>query len=226
MTVTVQSIIDKAQIILQDTGTTRRWDDTEMLKWINEAHSQIVMLKPDAYVQNQSVILAAGTKQSLPTGGLQLIDVIRNMGTGGATAGAAIVQVNRKVLDNMSRSWHTETQQTAIEFYTFDERNPKNWYCYPPSDGTGYVEEVYSSVPAQVTLGGNILLDDVYHGAILQYLLYRSYAKDADFTANQQRAESEFAKFLRYLGMKEQAELAYDPNRRPEAATTSIANKQ
>ena len=60
-TITAQSIVDRARHILQDTtsGGTR-WLDPELLKWLNDAQREIVLLKPNAYssVENIGLTIA------------------------------------------------------------------------------------------------------------------------------------------------------------------------
>ena len=79
MSVTVQSVIDRVQAVLQDT-TGVRWPVTaELVLWVNDAQREIALLKPDASAVNTTVTLAAGTKQEIPSAGNRLLKVIRNM---------------------------------------------------------------------------------------------------------------------------------------------------
>jgi hypothetical protein len=212
MTVAVNDIVDKAEIILQDTTNTR-WPASELIGWLNDAQLEIVLQKPEASITNESVAMTAGTKQSLPASGIQLIDVIRNMGAGGATPGNAIRIIDRKILDAQVPDWHlTAGAAAVIEHYMFDERDPENFYVYPPSDATTQIEIVYSSAPTTVTAGQNISLADVYANCILDYILYRAYSKDADYAANSQRAVGHFKAFMTSLGKRDQVEVAFDPN--------------
>ena len=51
-------------------------------------------------------------------------------------------------------------------------------------------------------------LDDVYEGALLDYVLYRAYAKDAENPANMNRSTSHYQAFVSALGGKIQGEAA------------------
>ena len=44
MAVTVQSVIDKVQLVLQDTSGIR-WTSGELVDWINDAQREIVFVK-------------------------------------------------------------------------------------------------------------------------------------------------------------------------------------
>lgn len=213
-TITAQNIIDKAEIILQDTTNTR-WPEDELLGWLNDGQREIVLNKPDANPTNESVALTAGTKQSIPTSGMQLLKVVRNMGTDGSTVGRAITLIDQRILDEQRSDWHTETQVAAIKHYSFDERDPRHFYVYPPADGTSQIELVYASAPADLDIGDTISIDDIYANALLDYVLYRAYAKDADYAVNNQRVLSAYKSFLSSLGKREQIETRDSPVMQP-----------
>jgi len=80
--------------------------------------------------------------------------------------------------------------------------NPKVFYVYPPAQ-SATTELVYSSVPMpHADSTGTIKLDDRYAPAILDYMLYRAYQKDADYAANDQRSQTAYQTFLNSLGVQ------------------------
>jgi len=214
-TITGTNIVDRAAIVLQDT-TGVRWPQTEeLLLWLNDGQREVVLRKPDAYAQNTVVQLVGGTKQSIPATGIQLLDIIRNMGTGGATPGRAITRIDRQILDEQRPDWHSETVSVETKHYMFDSRDPKHFYVYPPQHATaGQVEEVYSASPTDLSaLTDTITLDDIYSGVLLDYILYRAYSKDADLSPSApQRAVAHYNSFLSSLGAKGQIEQIINPN--------------
>jgi len=218
MSVAVNDIIDRAETILQDTTNTT-WPELELVDWLNAGQAEIVLLKPEASVTNDSIALAVSeTKQSLPSGGIQLLDVVRNMGTDGTTPGKAIRLIERRILDEQIPDWHSETGDAVVKRFMFDERDPKHFYVYPPQPAAspGYVEVVYSSAPTVVASDGDISIDDVYANALLDYILYRAYSKDADYAANNQRAMGHYQAFQLSIRGKNVAETLNDPNAKEE----------
>lgn len=213
-TITAQAIIDKAEIILQDT-TNVRWPAEELLSWLNDGQREIVLRKPDSYVENENQICVAGTKQSIPSDAIMLIDVVRNMGTNGTTPGRAVTPIDRKILDDQRPNWHTESGVAEVKHFSFDDRDPKHFYVYPPqpSSAFGYLELICSTSPPDVAAIGNaITLDDVYSNPLLDYILYRAYSKDAALSPTApQRAVSHYSAFLASLGIKEKAEALFGP---------------
>jgi hypothetical protein len=210
-TVTVASVIDKTQVILQDT-TGIRWPDDELLGWLNDGQREIVLYKPNTFVRNTSVRMSSGTKQGLPADGVQLIDVVRNMGINGSTAGRAIRITMREILDSQIPNWHTETPENEVKHYMYSMLDPKNFYVYPPNTGNGYVELVYGAAPTDATLNSTITLDDIYQTILVDYILYRAYSKDTEFAADVNRASSHQQAYLTALTGKAKVEIGANPN--------------
>lgn len=203
MPITAQNIADKAELLLQD-QTNIRWTEAELLGWINSGQREIMIYKPNANPVTGTVTTVAGTKQELPTGGLQVLDVTRTVG------GNAVTNIDRNILDVTLPDWHTQTA-AAAKHYVFDPRNPKIFYLYPPSAGSVEIEVCYSSVPADVaSMAGNIF-NDLYETVLLDYVLYRAYSKDAEHTANQARATQHYQAFIAALQGKTGAEAGLAP---------------
>jgi len=210
--ITAQNIVDRAAIIVQDeTGT--RWPESELLDWLNDGQREIVLLKPDANAQNEALQLDSGTKQSIPTDGLSLIDIVRNMGTDGDTPGRAVRFIQRSVLDDQLPNWHAETQKTEIQHYMFDDRDPERFYVYPPADGTSYIEIVYADTPTEVSLSDNISLGDFYANALLDFVLFKAYQKDADHAVSAERVMYAYRFFRNSLGLMDVSEAKGSPSR-------------
>lgn len=207
-TITAQEITDRARHILQDTtsGGTR-WLDDELLKWVNDAQREIVLLKPNAFSSVTDISLATGTKQEIPATGLMLLAVVRN------TDGRAVRRVDRNILDSENPDWHTVTTDAVVEHYVFDEDAQTTFWVYPPNDGAGSVECIVAESPADVaTMAGTITLNDIYANVMLDYILYRAYSKDTDYAGNVGRAGSHYQAFNNSLGVKVQMEGTSSPN--------------
>lgn len=214
---TTASLIAKAQTILQDT-TGIRWPEPELLGWLNDGQREIVLYKPNAYVVNESVALIAGTKQALPTAGVQLIDVVRNMGVSpGTTPGNAIRITMREILDSQVPGWHSTTPSAVVKHYCYSLLDPKYYYVYPPqpSSGMGYVEIVYGASPADATT--TITIDDIYMTVLIDYMLYRAYSKDTEFAADTNRAIAHQQAYMTALVGKGKVEAGFNPNASAQA---------
>lgn len=210
-TITVTAVLNRVAVILQD-PTNIRWPQAELLDWLNDGQREIALYKPNAFVKNVATKLVAGSKQALPADGVSLLDVVRNMGTSGTSPGNAIRAVSREILDSQIPGWHAATASSTTKHYTYTLLDPKTFYVYPPADGNGYADIVYVASPTDATLAGTITLDDIYVTALVNYVLFRAYSKDAEFAANGALAEKYYAQFQAILQGKVSSEMGSNPN--------------
>lgn len=221
-TVKVTDIIRRVEDVLQDTNI--RWPRTELQNWMNESYLAITLARPDANAKTGSFTCAAGTRQVLSSefpSSLRLLDVTRNLAT---NSGYKVIRlVARSVLDDQRPAWHAETGTTAIQHFTFDPRQPKEFFVYPPATTAAEIEVVYTDSPgatalteAQLDPAGSdttvILLDDIYMSPMIDWILYRAYSKDAEYGANEQRAQAAYGAFNAALATKNQVDSAVSPS--------------
>jgi len=222
------NIISRVQDTLQDT-TSVRWPEAELLRYINDAQREIVNFRPDASSKTANLQLVTGTLQSLPTEGLRLIKVTRNMSdaSGGASGKRAIRIVDVDILNTQEPNWHDAAASagtdaahtTVVKHYIFDEDDPRRFYVYPGVAGNAYIEIVYSKSPTDLAnTSATIDIDDIYGNAIVDYVLYRAYMKDAEYAGNGQRAASHYQLFSVSIGQGGQAQQLLSPN--PDVASS------
>lgn len=206
--VTSNEILTRVNKLLNDPGYTR-WPKDELLNYLNDAQRAIVLRRPDSYTADiDNFVCVEGTKQSLPADALKLIDVTRNE-SGKAIRGP----YNRQVLDDNYDTWYAGKTAQEVELYIYDERNPKTFYVYPGVVAGINLTLVYSKAPPAIDATGNdagevIALDDVYVNAIIEWVLYRSYMKDAEYAANPNKSQMHMNAFKSQLGEKSQADVA------------------
>jgi hypothetical protein len=219
MSTTYQTIIDKAEIVLQDAEdnqTLRRWPESEILTWATDAEIEIAKLKGDSYPVIEVVQLAAGSQQSLPDRATLLMDVLSNMSTDGTTRGDIVSVVDKKLMNAINPGWMTDTAKTVCTHVIYDTlRSPKLYWVYPQSTGTNYLEIMCNKLPDNVSkvIGDDILLPDEYSNSMLHYILAMCFAKDFDIPNSQARTGIHMNIFLESLGRKEMAEEMYQAKR-------------
>lgn len=182
-----------------------RWTDAELIDYINDAQRQIVVHRPDANARNVSVALAAGTKQALPAGGVRFLRAVRNMGALGNKPGRSIRETTREALDSERVDWHSEAPNAdgSVTHLAFDPVNPKTYYVYPQAKAGVQIEIVYSALPTVVVgINDALALDDIYINPVIDWVLYRSYSKDADYAGNMGRALQHMQSFATELGVE------------------------
>jgi hypothetical protein len=220
-TVKVIDIIQRVEAVLQDSNV--RWPRVELQTWLNESYLAITLLRPDANAKTGQFTCSAGTRQTLSSvfpSGLRLLDITRNVA---ATSTKKVVRiVSRSVLDDQRPAWHSENETVNIQHYTYDARQPKEFFVYPPASTDATLEIVYADTPGSHSLseadldpaGTNtevILLDDIYMSPIIDWVLYRAYSKDAEYGSNEARAVGAYNAFNSALGSKTQVDAAVAP---------------
>lgn len=206
--VTSNEIMQRVNKLLNDPGFTR-WPKEELLNYLNDAQRAIVLRRPDSYtVDVDDFACVVGVKQSLPADALKLIDIPRN-----ASGKAIRGPYNRQVLDDNYDTWYAGKTATEVELYIYDERNPKTFYVYPGVTPGIELTLVYSKAPPAIDSAANdssevIALDDVYVNAIIEWILYRAYMKDAEYAANPNKSQMHMNAFRSQLGEKSQADVA------------------
>lgn len=185
-TITAQTIINRAAALLEDAGNTS-FKRPELLDWLNEAQTQVVAFVPGANSKAASLQLTAGTKQTLPTESIVLIEAVRN--TGGPTVRLA----TRESLDGGPIDWHTAAEKDVVKNYVYDVNVPDIFYVYPPNTGNGYLDVVYAVTPTVLASENSaISVKDVYAAALLNYVMFRAHSHDTDYLSGGKEAAAAY----------------------------------
>lgn len=229
MAVTAKEVFTRVRDLSQD-ATSVRWPLSELLRWLNDALSEVVLHKPSAGGSTVVLDLEEGTYQTVPTDYIGLLRVIRNITavdseSGARTGGRAIRMVQRDILDSQHPDWHSNTSvpfNVAVKHVVYDPADPRAFYVYPGNNGSGKIEAVAYKVPPPIALPGSpedidaytatLGIADIYKNAVVDYILYRAYSKDAQFAGNAQRANAHFQMFANSLGIKIKNEITSNPN--------------
>lgn len=237
MAVQAKSVLHRAQTLIQD-NTGIRWPLPELAQWLNDATREVALHKPSASSKSVVLSLENGTRQTIPAGALMLLRIIRNLGSSSTESnrkgGRAVRLVNRDVLDTQHPDWHDESISpfsSTVKHFVFDESDPCAFYVFPGNDGNGKVEALVSQAPTPIDDSGTKLEDynmdvplpDIYTNAVLDYVLYRAYSKDASFAENMERAASHYKTFAGSLGIRSQVEMSDGANNAPYRVTRDRA---
>lgn len=166
---------------LQDTGAVR-WTQETLFGYLRDGQREIAALKPDACTVTGNVTLVAGSKQVMPSGSTGLVRPVRNLGTDGATPGAAIEMFDMATLQTLLPDWSTMTADGVVLFVGYDKEDPDTFFTVPPQPATPHkIEAVYGVLPADpASVGSAITVRDVYANALLDYVLYRAYGEETE----------------------------------------------
>jgi len=209
----VSDLIQRARKLLNDEDQVQyRWADAELISWINDAQRAVATLRPDACPDTKIVNLVAGTKQSIPAENFRLLDIVRNVASDGVTPGRAVGIIERETLDLFDPYWHKGKAKAEARHFTYDERTPTVFFVFPPVNAGTKVEAVFSKYPVKVDdLDDDLELPETYFEATLNYVMYRAYSKDTEFTSNPQVAGAYLAAYNNLMGVKTLKTNAFSP---------------
>lgn len=206
MTTSVTTILNRVRVLLIDQEGDR-WLDDELLEWLNEGQRAVVGIKPDTNTIRETFNCAAGTRQTLPAGATQLLDIPRN--ADGTLR--AVRYVARHTLDSENPYWHSSVASGEIRNYVYDKNDGMTFFVYPPAEADAALEIVYSAIPTDCVINGDITLADDMAAPLVDYVCYRAYMKDGDFALNAQRATTHYQAFIAGVTGRELAEVQDAP---------------
>lgn len=205
-------IISRAQNTLLDL-TGDFWSSNELIDYLNAAFSSVLIVKPDAIVKTSSFLLVQSATQTLPNDGVQFFSLTRNL----TPSQRVITEIDINHLNHADPDWPM-TNDSTVQNFMHDKRNPKIFYVYPvPVNSNQTVEIIYTADATRVSvLTDPIPFDDVYESVlhfmtVAQALLKNS--KRGDMTKGSQY----FNMALNLLGQKTSAQTALAPET-PEKA--------
>ena len=144
------------------------WGDAALCKYISEAQNACILLGVDANVVTENKTLSPSSMQSLPTGGIRLIDV----------HGAR--KIPKEVMDEAVPGWMDETTTSSIEHFMYDDENPRIFWVYKkPATGSITNQISYAKSVSLLKYGTDPLtLPDSYIPAIKEFVLWRAMSEE------------------------------------------------
>ncbi len=216
-TIAASALIARASEVAQDQSNVT-WTQPQALSWLNEGMLAICLAKPNAAVAILPKQLAPGTLQICD--GREILDVIRNMGPDGATPGRAILPFDRRGKDEANPMWQSATPSTTVREWAWHEDAPRHYYVSPPVSAVSpvYIETMEAVDPTPLVLFTDIIpVDDIFQVALVDWVCYRFFSRDANVTPSVQRAQAHLQSFLAAVKGQQQGE---------QAASISTAEQQ
>ena len=205
----VTDIIQRVRSLLQDTGTTPRWSNDDLLNCFNEAQLAIVQNRPDTYSQVTTFQCASTARQAVPDAAYRLMDVIDNL-----TSGRAVTKTTRDSLDSLVSNWSTSSG-SQVEQFIYDEKSPGVFYVYPVPPDNHEINILISRTPTPVAITDFVTdttaleLDLIWINPILNYMMFRAYMMDGETEQNLMQAQSYLKMFANDLQLKWNVDLIF-----------------
>lgn len=216
-----KNIISAAQALLQDDGT--RWSVDELAGWINAGVREIAIHRPDVVSETVEHELVEGTRQTLPEAAVKLIEIVRN-----ADGRPISLVKDRRMLDVSAPNWHRMPPASYVKHFIFDLRDTNVFYVYPPAQLGIKVDMVVAQLPPSVVSASNVVTQDevgvpaIFQSALIDYVLYRAWTKDAEYAGNAALGSAHYQAFSLALAGDLQANVLAGPKKRGSATPESI----
>jgi hypothetical protein len=216
-TITANSLIDDAALMANDTLNIR-WTREELLNWLNAGQRAIVALAPESNVSWIELPIPAGsTAATVASAVLHIVAIVCNKD------GGAIRLVDRELLDSRYPNWPTNKDHGIAEkkAYCYDPRSPKQVFLWPVHSDSRLVVGQAVMTPvnctAKTAAAGTlpthlIQLGDEYAEALVDFMLFRAYAKDTD-PSSAQKAQLYYTAFANVVTGNRNVMQGNEPNK-------------
>ena len=194
-----RAIIAEAQTQLQDIEGVR-WSAGELVGYLNEGQRMIVSARPSESARSEAFQVVDGPRQPLPEYATLLLDAHHNS----SPRQRALTKVERHTLETVARDWMSMQPSEATIHYMYSDLEPRAFYVYPPAIAGSHLQVTFSVYPEDVatptgptaaSVNGDTGLEARWDTALLDYVLFRAWSKDAEYAANEQRASSHLGLF-------------------------------
>lgn len=186
-----------------------RWTVANLVTYLNDACLQTVIARPEAKVATRVLQLTEGTRQTLPADAVALMEVQRNV-----PSGRVVRFVDKKTMDASLPLWHAASRMVDVRDYTFDPKDPKTFWVYPPAHATTKTEVLLSVRPTIVASVAApwdpFPLDPEYSEPVRLWMLHRAYAIDTG-AGSLQKSGGYYNQFFQWFGIDAQAKAAAEP---------------
>lgn len=204
MTIAASRIIADCQRELQDSDGVR-WPAGELVGYLNDGQRLIVTLNRGASAKTDVMTLAEGVKQTAAIDVVEVMDVLANADG----RRRAIRQVSRAMMDACEPGWMAKTPVGEVVHFMVDAHLPRQFEVYPPASAGVRVLCKLSMLPSDVAppvgpmaadVPGDISIRDEFAEPLRNYVLYRAWAKDAEYGGNSALAQAHYALFNTAIG--------------------------
>lgn len=194
MSLSVATVLTDTRRLLNDTAGDR-WTLAMLLGWITECYIELASKLPETCAVRYSTSYAAGAVQSAPAGTLRIHRIL-GIDNGSGVISRVLTQASADTLFAEDPAWMAATTGTPDHWARVAGDDSK-YYLYPAPTGTGSVLMERVETPPTLSAGNESIssLDVVHQPIVVDYVLYRAFAVDADNNANAELSASYYAAY-------------------------------
>ena len=202
--ISVEELVTTILYTLQDEDFVR-WSRSEIDSYINEAQFFLLEADINAFTVRKEHKCDNGVLQEVPN--IERILEIENVKT-----------IDRVTMDAVRPFWRSEKSSPRPEFVIFNELDDKSFFVYPPASSNPSITLLVQVKPQTIKSDGSTMNETVipvkhsYFHALMNFVLYRCYDKDADDAFNAQRAQQYLSAAYQALNIKTNQVVESNPN--------------
>lgn len=207
-----QKIFAQARTLLLDVSPAT-WADADFLKFLNDARDSTYSVRPDLFEATETLTLAAGARQTLPSNASRLFRPIRNVSHKNKRH---ITVVAPMTLAMHRPNWRSEKQSAEILHVLYDEKDGNQYEVYPPALAGVTIEMSYAKPPTDITSASDNseLPEGTESVAYIDYVIARAMMVESNVSASMvNRAAGHMQIYQSKLGIGAESKGETSPNR-------------
>lgn len=192
-----KDVISRVRTILKDSTSFERWSENELFAWLQDAVDEIGNVKPDETTELLTIELDNNNRQRLPQTIRQLVRLERNVD------GLRINKADRYALTSCENLYHPLNESSEIYDYWQDSASSREYWVYPKPRSGVRIEGYFSLYQPEINnLDDQLRIQPAYRMALVDYVLYRAYSKDAEYADNARLASMYAEAFTNKTGIR------------------------
>lgn len=201
-----------------------RWTKSNLADYLTDAIAVMAALKPTLFTVFAPLRLAPGAVQTVPGEFTELVDILYNFNSDG-TQGEYVNQGSFTTARALGRSACTPAYGDGyvVRSYTVHPENDTYYIVDPPAPSVSPMPAVWALLrraPNVIVVETDEVVmanttPETYRSALLEWMLYRAFARDTESTDSFQKSQAHYKAFYQFLGLPPR-----DKDAVPVAATT------
>ncbi|UKA11712.1 DUF6682 family protein [Photobacterium damselae] len=184
----VKILIDRVSRELVDPRNAR-WYRDELTQYLSEAIGVIAAKQPGLVAKTIDLSVTS-SPINLPSDGYTLLAVH-------SINGIAAQYVFAEKLDQMYPSWQTDKGTPVC--WTKREYDLKRFWIYPQPTESVVVSILYVPEIKILDEEFEVLLPNIYEGALVDFMMYRAYSRDGENVSEANKSQQHFQSFSLFL---------------------------
>lgn len=192
----------------------QRWSRALLVSYLNDALTEIIGYRPDAYAENTNISLVAGYQQQVV--GRSVLKILSNADGSFVSEGELDLLTAWASAGMPAQPLRVDANGNpiySVKSYAIDPKDPTQFYVSPPVPAglTPVLKARCTLEPnyTLLTLGEQVPILPKYSNSVKDYMLYSAYSLDSESPEASKNAEACYRAFYQAMGVKYKMDSAY-----------------